>query len=463
MRARTLIGACLGALAVCAPAQAAGRPDLAVSRLSAPLSVEAGARLAANDVTRNRGAGAARASSTRHYLSRDRRKSGGDLRLGGHRVKALRPGRSVRGKAGRLLPASTAAGTYYVLACADDLRRVRESNERNNCRARSLTVTRPGGSTPPPPPTPGEPPVIGGCRIFPPDSPWNRDISADPVDPLSTAYLSRISSTVGSLDWNLRQDWGAEEEFYGIPFAVVPESQGPATITYGTDGEDYSDESDPGPYPFQHDIHIEGGSTAEPNPTSGDRHAIALQQGSCLLYETYNTLRTGSPASPSFMVSSSARWDLKINSTRPAGWTSADAAGLPILPGLARVDEVLSGKVTHALRFTGQRAQKAYIAPAGHFGPNEDPCMPPYGMRARLKAGFDLSPYSGQVRVILEGLKRYGLLFADQGTEGYITGTSDPRWDIDNLTQLRNVKGSDLEVVQSGTVVRGYSTAGCSG
>ena len=464
MRARTVIGACLGLLAACAPAHAASRPDLSVTSLSAPGSAAAGSRITVADTTRNRRATPAGRSTTRHYLSRDRRKSRGDVRLGkGHRVKRLRGRAFTRGFARPVIPVGTAARSYFLLACADDLRRVREANERNNCRARALRVTVSGGSTMPPPATAGDPPVIGGCRIFPPDNPWNRDISADPVDPLSTAYLSRISGTEGSLDWNLRQDWGADEEFYGIPFAVVPESQGPATITFGTDGEDYSDESDPGPYPFPHDIHIEGGSSSDPNPSSGDRHAIAIQQGSCILFETFNTERTGSPGSPSFRVSSSAKWDLKVNATRPATWTSADAAGLPILPGLARVDEVLSGKVTHALRFTGVRAQKAYIAPAGHYGPNEDPCLPPYGMRVRLKAGFDLSGYTGQARVILEGLKRYGLMFADQGSAGYLSGTSDPRWDIDNLTSLRNVKGSDLEVVQSGTVVRGYSTSGCSG
>jgi len=217
----------------------------------------------------------------------------------------------------------------------------------------------------------------------------------------------------------------------GIPFTVVPQSQPPVAITYGTDAP------------------IEGGSTADPNPSSGDRHVLVVQQGSCVLYKLYNAVRTGS----GFRVSSSARWDLKVNATRPAGWTSADAAGLPILAGLLKYDEVAGDRLTHALRFTVPRARHAYTAPASHCGQYADPSLPPYGKRVRLKAGFDLSPYTGDARVILTALKKYGLIFADQGSAWYVTGTSDPRWE-DALDQLRadQVHGRDFEVVRLGPI-----------
>jgi hypothetical protein len=252
-----------------------------------------------------------------------------------------------------------------------------------------------------------------------------------------------------SPDSALHLDLGTTEEYYGIPFVVVPASQAVVPISFGTDGADYSDESDPGPMPIPLDVPIEGGSTANPNPSSGDRHVLVVQQGDCVLYELYNTVRTGS----GFMVSSSARWDLKINATRPAGWTSADAAGLPILPGLLKYEEVAANNLTHALRFTVPRARRAYMAPAGHCGQYADPSLPGYGLRVRLRPDFDLSPYTGDALVILTALKKYGLIFADQGSAWYVTGTSDPRW-ADALDQLRQhkVHGRDFEVVQMGSV-----------
>jgi len=286
--------------------------------------------------------------------------------------------------------------------------------------------------------------TVGGCQVFPADNAWNREASADPADPASDALLAQMSP-----DNALHLDLGTTQQYYGIPFTVVPQSQPPVAVTYGTDGADYSDESDPGPMPIPLDAPIEGGSTADPNPSSGDRHVLVVQQGSCVLYELYNAVRTGS----GFRVSSSARWDLKVNATRPAGWTSADAAGLPILPGLLKYDEVAGDHLTHALRFTVPRAQRAYTAPASHCGQYVDPSLPPYGMRVRLKAGFDLSPYTGDARVILTALKKYGLIFADQGSAWYVTGTSDPRWE-NALDQLRayQVHGRDFEVVRLGPV-----------
>jgi len=303
----------------------------------------------------------------------------------------------------------------------------------------------PGSGTPPPAATPN-PSVatVGGCQVFPGDNAWNRDVSADPVDPASNALLTQMLP-----DSALHLDLGTTEEYYGIPFVVVPQSQPLVSIAYGTDGADYSDESDPGPMPIPLNAPIEGGSTADPNPSSGDRHVLVVQQGDCILYELYNTVRTGT----GFMVSSSARWDLKINASRPAGWTSADAAGLPILPGLLKYEEVAANHVTHALRFTVPRARRGYMAPASHCGQHADPSLPAYGLRVRLRADFDLSPYTGDALVILSALKKYGLIFADQGSAWYVTGTSDPRWET-ALDQLRSHKvyGRDFEVVQMGSI-----------
>ena len=308
-------------------------------------------------------------------------------------------------------------------------------------KAPAATPAGPAGGGPPPS---GSVASIGGCQVFPADNAWNRDVSADPVDPASSALLAQMSP--GSA---LHLDLGTTQEYYGIPFTVVPETQPVVPITYGTDGADYSSESDPGPMPIPLDAPIEGGSTSNPNPSSGDRHLLVVQQGSCILYELYNTLRT----STGFMVSSSAKWDLKIDATRPPGWTSADAAGLPILPGLLKYDEVTADRLTHALHFTAPRARRAYTPPASHCGQYADTSLPPYGLRARLRADFDLAPYAGDARVILAALKRYGLLFADQGSAWYVTGTSDPRWQS-ALDQLRAhpVYGSDFEVVQMGPV-----------
>ncbi len=288
----------------------------------------------------------------------------------------------------------------------------------------------------------GASPRIGGCDIFPTDNPWNRDISAEPVDAASDPLIAAMSP-----DAVLHLDLGTTEEYYGIPYTVVPASQALVPITYGTGGYDYSDESDPGPMPIPLDAAIEGGSSADPDPGSGDRHVLVLQQGSCTLYELYNTERVAG----GFRVSSSAVWNLAVNHTRPAGWTSADAAGLPILPGLLRYDEAAAGTITHALRFTTPAVRRAYVAPASHCGSYSDPSRPPYGLRVRLKATFDLSPYSGAARTVLTALQRYGLILADQGSPWYVTGTSNPGW-ADALSQLRDlpVHGRDFEVIRLG-------------
>jgi hypothetical protein len=301
--------------------------------------------------------------------------------------------------------------------------------------------TDPGAPSPPTPPSAGAA-SIGGCALFPADNAWNRDVSGDPVAATSAALLAEMSP--GNA---VHLDLGTTEEYYGIPYTVVPADQPRVPIEYGTDGADYSDESDPGPMPIPLDVAIEGGSRADPDPASGDRHVLVVQQGDCVLYELYNTVRTAS----GFRVSSSARWDLTVNAARPAGWTSADAAGLPILPGLLRHEEVASGRITHALRFTVPRVRRAYIAPASHCGQFADAALPPYGTRARLRSDFSLAPYTGDALVILTALKSYGLILADQGSAWYVTGTSDPQWE-DALDQLRAhpVRGSDFELLAGG-------------
>jgi hypothetical protein len=311
------------------------------------------------------------------------------------------------------------------------------------CGGPSADPSGPSGEDPGTSPLPpGSLPSIGGCQVFPADNPWNRDISADPVHPNSAALLSRM--VPGDA---LHLDLGTTEEYYGIPYSVVAADQPLVPITYGTGGADYSDESDPGPMPIPADAPIEGGSTAEPDPASGDRHVLVVRQSDCLLFELFNAVRSGG----GFQVSSSAVWDLTVNDARPAGWTSADAAGLPILPGLLRYDEVSADRLHHALRFTVPQVRRAYVLPASHCGQYADPALPPYGTRVRLKADFDLAPYSGDALVILTAMKRYGLLLADQGSAWYVTGTSDPGWES-ALDQLRAhpVRGRDFEVVEAG-------------
>jgi hypothetical protein len=444
-------------LALPATAGAATRPDLRIKSMSAGSgSALPGAEVRVGETTVNKGRRAAKRSTTAYFLSRGSRRT----KIGSRSVPALRPGKSSKKVRTVVIPVATTSGSYFIVACADAGKMVRESNERNNCRRSStqVTVAAPNGKLPAPPD--GEanpnPPVIGGCQVYPADNEWNRDISGAEVDPLSDAYVRYSGSSVGE-DWNLRQDWGdADGMEFGIPFDVVPQNQPLLPIAYGVDGEDYSDESDPGPYPFPADIRIEGDASRGGNPGDGDRHAIALRQGDCQLFETFTTTRTSDPAG--FRVTSSAHFDLTSNATRPQTWTSADAAGLAIFPGLAKFEEIATGQLNHALRFTVPKVQNAWQAPATHYGTQSNACYPPYGARVRLKAGFDLSAFSGQALVIATALKKYGLMLADQGSAGFISGTSDAGWDIENLRQLRGIHGSDLEfVVPRGEVTRRFT------
>jgi hypothetical protein len=208
---------------------------------------------------------------------------------------------------------------------------------------------------------------------------------------------------------------------------------------------DYSDDSDPGPYPFPPYAPIEGGADA-----SGDRHVLILDKDACMLYETWDSHYVG----PGWHCGSGAIFDLHSNKLRTDGFTSADAAGLPVLPGLVRFDEVAAGEIRHALRYTVQSTQKGFIHPATHDASKDtDPNAPPMGLRVRLKASFDLAGFHGQSLVILTAMKRYGLILADNGSDWYFTGATDPRWNDDDLDQIKQVPASQFEVVQSGPIL----------
>jgi hypothetical protein len=278
-------------------------------------------------------------------------------------------------------------------------------------------------------------------RLFPADNIWNTPIADLPVDPNSAAYVDAIGPEEG-----LHPDFGSglyEGETLGIPYTTVDDSQPLFSITF-----DYADESDPGPYPIPANAPIEGGPTS-----TGDRHVIVIDTIAWKLYETYDShpLNGGT----SWHAGSGATWDLSSNALRPAGWTSADAAGLPIFPGLVRYDEaVIRGAINHALRFTCPTTRKAYISPARHWASSQKSAnYMPMGARVRLKADVDISTYPAEVRVILTAMKKYGMFLADNGSGMYVSGAPDPRWSDDNLATLGRLTASNFEVVKMGTVV----------
>ena len=277
-----------------------------------------------------------------------------------------------------------------------------------------------------------------GVRFFPDDNPWNQDISREPVD----ANSANIIASIGK-DKPLHPDFGAV--YHGAPngfsYVVVGGNQPKVPLEFR-----YANESDKGPYPIPPDAPIEGGPNAV-----GDRHILVLDRDNSKLYEIYSAV----PAGKGWKAGSGAIFDLKSNKLRPAGWTSADAAGLPILPGLVRFEEVMEQKeIRHALRFTVEKSRQGYIAPATHYAsPHKEVNLPPMGMRVRLRADFDVSKYPAECQVILTGLKKYGMFLADNGGDWFVSGTADPRWDDDNLHQLKKVKGRDFEVIKMGTVI----------
>ena len=292
--------------------------------------------------------------------------------------------------------------------------------------------------------TAGDVPTFGGCAVFPADNPWNTridDPAKFPVHPMWSTYSATMN-----LATHLHPDWGDwSTDHYGIPWQTVPANQAAVPMTF-----QYADQSDPGPYPFPPDAKVEGGSGS-----GGDMHVLVVATGGCSLYETWDSTY----AAPGWMCGSGAKFDLSSDALRPDGWTSADAAGLPIFPGLVKVSEVQAGAVHHAIRFTMASTQQAYIHPATHAAGKSDPSLPPMGLRLRLKASFDLTPYSGPLKIVLVALQQYGMILADNGSDWYIGGDSDDAWTplMDDLVSgFDKVHGSDFEAVETGPI----STAG---
>ena len=292
-----------------------------------------------------------------------------------------------------------------------------------------------GGTTPPPPPSGGGG-SIGSLAIFPADNPWNTDISAMPVDPNSTTLLNNCGGAGRRVHADFGTVWDGAPN--GIPYILVGGSQPKVPISFY-----YASESDPGPYPIPPNAPIEGG----PNGT-GDRHVIVIDTTNKRLYEMFDSRPVNGGAS--WTAGSGATWDLTSNALRPAGWTSADAAGLPIFPGLVRYDEAVErGEIAHALRFTCPRTRRAYVPPARHWASSDaSASLPPMGMRVRLRASFDTTGFSPEVRVILRAMMKHGMLLADNGSGWYVSGAPDPRWNDDHLAELGRVPSSAFEVVR---------------
>ncbi len=270
------------------------------------------------------------------------------------------------------------------------------------------------------------------CPVFPKSNPWNQRVDSRPVAANSAQIVDSIGAGTG-----LHADFGSglwDGAPIGIPITVVGRRQPKSRVSF-----EYANESDRGPYPIPRNVKIEGGRSS-----TGDRHALIVDRSSCRLYELYALY----PKGRGWRAGSGAIWSMRSNKLRPAGWTSADAAGLPILPGLARYEEVKRGVIDHALRFTVERTRRAYVFPARHFASDSnDASLPAMGLRLRLKASFDVSGFPRQARIGLVALKRYGMLVADNGSSWYITGAPDPRWSNDQLHTLGRVQGSDFEVV----------------
>jgi hypothetical protein len=287
-----------------------------------------------------------------------------------------------------------------------------------------------------------EPPPLPSRSAFPPDNPWNRDISADPVDPNSDNLIAACGAAR-----SLHPDFGTTYDGapWGIPFVTVRGTQARVPVTF-----DYADESDPGPYPIPPDAPIEGGAES-----TGDRHVLVIDVDAWKLYELFDAHPVNGGAS--WQAGSGAVFDLSSNALRPEGWTSADAAGLPIFAGLVRYDEaVTAGTITHALRFTCPTTRRAYVPPARHYASSDtDPNLPPMGMRVRLKASVDISGFPAEVQVILTALKTYGMFLADNGGGFFVSGAPDPRWNDANIDTMKQLHGSDFEVVRMDGLVPG--------
>jgi hypothetical protein len=278
-------------------------------------------------------------------------------------------------------------------------------------------------------------PRIAGCPVFPKSNAWNQRVDRLPVLPNSGA----IVRSIGAGD-TMHADFGSglwDGGPIGIPFMTVGKRQPRVHVSF-----DYAGESDRGPYPLPPNVPIEGGRGSD-----GDRHVIVVDRSRCRLYELFAAYPRAGGAR--WSAGSGAIWSLRSNHLRPRGWTSADAAGLPILPGLARYGEVKRGHIDHALRFTADRTRQAFVFPARHFASDlTDPNLPAMGQRLRLKPGYDISRFPRQARIVLSALKRYGMILADNGSSWYVSGAPDPRWSNDQLHTLGRVPGSAFEVVR---------------
>jgi hypothetical protein len=304
-----------------------------------------------------------------------------------------------------------------------------------------------GGGPPDDVPVPQPTPELGagaslrGKQVFPFDNAWNQDISMSPVDPNSDNIIAGIG-----LNANLHPDFGTvwNGAPNGIPYIVVAGNQTPVPINFTAFGS----QSDPGPYPVPANAPVEGGPSG-----TGDRHVLVIDRDNWKLYEMYRAFPVNGGAT--WNADSGAVFDLNSNAVRPAGWTSADAAGLPIFPGLVRYDEVFEQQeIRHAIRFTAQTTRRAYLYPARHWAStNTSVDRPPMGMRVRLKASFDISDYSPAMQVILRALKKYGMILADNGSNWFISGAPDPRWNDNDLNTLKSIKGSNFEVVKMENIV----------
>jgi hypothetical protein len=282
------------------------------------------------------------------------------------------------------------------------------------------------------------PPKIAGCPVFPATNAWNQRVDGLPVAKGSATTIRSIG-----LDTSVHADFGSglyDGSRIGIPYVVVHGKRTPKSkVSF-----EYADESDKGPYPIPANVPIEG---APAHADTGDRHALILDRDTCTLYELYALQRTTS----GWSAGSGAIFDLRSNRLRPAGWTSADAAGLPILPGLARWDgDASTGAIRHALRFTAERTRRAYLYPARHYASSStDPSLPPMGLRVRLKASVDISKLPRQARIVAQAMKTYGMILADNGSSWYVTGAPSPHWSNDELHALGTLRGADFEVVDA--------------
>jgi len=304
-----------------------------------------------------------------------------------------------------------------------------------------------GGGPPddvtPPQPTPdlGPGASLHGKQLFPPDNGWNEDISIAEVDPNSDNLIAGIGANT-----NLHPDFGTvwNGAPNGIPYVVVAGSQPKVPLNWTA----YGDESDPGPYPIPPDAPIEGGPSS-----NGDRHVLVIDRDNWKLYELGYAFPINNGAS--WNANCGAVFDLSSNALRPAGWTSADAAGLPIFPGLVRYDEVFEQQeIKHAIRFTAQITRRAYVAPARHWASTTTSVnRPPMGMKVRLKASFNISTFTPAMQVVLRAMQKYGMILADNGSNWYFSGAPDMRWSDDELNQLKTLKGSNFEVVKMNNIV----------